>query len=97
MCVYIYLYIRVYNDDQTFRKRRYMQQAYIYDMKMVQVPSGDTTPCKVTPVILHGVVSPEEIYPQIHPLPVILRDQPAPIRKPSSPGEPLSVSTIPEP
>jgi len=24
--------------------------------------SGDTTPCKVTPVILHGVVFPEEQY-----------------------------------
>ena len=28
--------------------------------------SGDTTPCKVTPVILHGVVSPD--WSDLHPL-----------------------------
>ena len=34
----IFVYKHIYNGDQTFRKRRYMQQAYIHGMKMVQVP-----------------------------------------------------------
>ena len=29
--------------------------------------SGDTTPCKVTPVILHGVVSPDILHEVVSP------------------------------
>jgi len=47
--------------------------------------SGDPTPCKVTPVILHGVVSPETLHGVVSP---DTRSQPT-HRQPLSVGEGL--------
>ena len=55
-------------------------------------PSRDTAPCKVTPVILHGVVSPD-VLPTPPPASLAWSDSPAPSRPvPSPPPPPLSLS-----